>query len=161
VRADPACDTIARDRERARDRHATASIVLIARSRGSRTARMHTSDRSRDPQRRRRRGREGLLRPGPRTARLRADDGLRRGAGFAADGKPDFFLATRRAELARCTSPSEPRPQTVDAFHEAPSPRRHGQRPAGIRRVYHEYYYGAYVLDPEGNNIEAVTHDPE
>ena len=33
--------------------------------------------------------------------------------------------------------------------------------PPGIRRVYHEYYYGAYVLDPEGNNIEAVTHEPE
>ena len=33
--------------------------------------------------------------------------------------------------------------------------------PPGVRRVYHEYYYGAYVLDPEGNNIEAVTHEPE
>ena len=33
--------------------------------------------------------------------------------------------------------------------------------PPGIRRVYHEYYYGAYALDPEGNNVEAVTHEPE
>jgi catechol 2,3-dioxygenase-like lactoylglutathione lyase family enzyme len=49
----------------------------------------------------------------------------------------------------------------VDAFHEAAlaaGGRDNG--PPGIRRVYHGYYYGAYVLDPEGN-IEAVTHEPE
>ena len=85
------------------------------------------------------------------------------GAGFAADGKPDFFLAERG-------EPSSPvhvafkaaNRGIVDAFHEAAiaaGGRDNG--PPGIRRVYHEYYYGAYVLDPEGNNIEAVTHEPE
>ena len=85
------------------------------------------------------------------------------GAGFAADGKPDFFLAERG-------EPSSPvhiafkaaDRKTVDAFHEAAlaaGGRDNG--PPGIRRVYHEYYYGAYVLDLEGNNVEAVTHDPE
>lgn len=31
----------------------------------------------------------------------------------------------------------------------------------GIRGQYHENYYGAFVLDPDGNNIEAVCHKPE
>ena len=85
------------------------------------------------------------------------------GAGFAADGKPDFFLAERG-------EPSTPvhvafqaaDRKIVDAFHEAAlAAGGQDNGPPGIRRVYHEYYYGAYVLDPEGNNIEAVTHDPE
>lgn len=85
------------------------------------------------------------------------------GAGFAADGKPDFFLAERG-------EPSSPvhvafqaaDRRSVDAFHEAAlAAGAQDNGPPGIRRVYHEYYYGAYVLDPEGNNIEAVTHEPE
>lgn len=30
----------------------------------------------------------------------------------------------------------------------------------GLRPEYHENYYGAFVLDPDGNNIEAVCHAP-
>jgi hypothetical protein len=30
-----------------------------------------------------------------------------------------------------------------------------------VRAVYHPDYYGGYVLDPDGNNIEAVCHRPE
>jgi hypothetical protein len=29
-----------------------------------------------------------------------------------------------------------------------------------VRAIYHPSYYGAYVLDPDGNNIEAVCHKP-
>ncbi len=32
--------------------------------------------------------------------------------------------------------------------------------PPGPRTLYHEHYYGAYVLDPDGNNLEAVCHAP-
>jgi catechol 2,3-dioxygenase-like lactoylglutathione lyase family enzyme len=31
----------------------------------------------------------------------------------------------------------------------------------GLRPHYHENYYGAYVHDPDGNNVEAVCHRPE
>ena len=31
----------------------------------------------------------------------------------------------------------------------------------GIREIYHPNYYGAFVLDPDGYNIEAVCHSPE
>jgi catechol 2,3-dioxygenase-like lactoylglutathione lyase family enzyme len=82
------------------------------------------------------------------------------GCGFGAPGKADFFLAQR----GEPSSPvhvafASPDRNTVQAFYEAAlaaGGRDNG--PPGIRRVYHEHYYGAYVLDPEGNNIEAVTH---
>ncbi len=31
----------------------------------------------------------------------------------------------------------------------------------GIREMYHPNYYGAFVLDPDGHNIEAVCHHAE
>jgi len=30
-----------------------------------------------------------------------------------------------------------------------------------IHEEYHEHYYGAFVRDPDGNNVEAVSHRPE
>jgi len=49
---------------------------------------------------------------------------------------------------------------TVDAFHRAATEagyRDNGQ--PGERPVYHPGYYGAFVLDPDGNNIEVVNHN--
>jgi catechol 2,3-dioxygenase-like lactoylglutathione lyase family enzyme len=49
---------------------------------------------------------------------------------------------------------------TVDAFHAAATAagyRDNGE--PGERPEYHEGYYGAFVLDPDGNNIEVVYHD--
>jgi catechol 2,3-dioxygenase-like lactoylglutathione lyase family enzyme len=48
---------------------------------------------------------------------------------------------------------------TVDAFHEAAlaAGGRDNGGP-GIRELYHPTYYGAFVLDPDGNNVEAVCH---
>jgi catechol 2,3-dioxygenase-like lactoylglutathione lyase family enzyme len=85
------------------------------------------------------------------------------GAGFAAGSKPDFFLAQRGEPSAPVhVAFHSPDRHTVDAFHEAAlAAGGTDNGPPGIRRVYHEYYYGAYVLDPEGNNLEAVTHEPE
>jgi catechol 2,3-dioxygenase-like lactoylglutathione lyase family enzyme len=47
----------------------------------------------------------------------------------------------------------------VDAFHRAAlaaGGRDHGA--PGLRPQYHRHYYGAFVLDPDGNNVEAVCH---
>ena len=30
----------------------------------------------------------------------------------------------------------------------------------GLRPIYHPDYYGAFLLDPDGNNVEAVCHTP-
>ena len=48
----------------------------------------------------------------------------------------------------------------VDAFHRAAL--AHGGRDNGAPgpRPYHPGYYAAFVLDPDGNNLEAVYHGP-
>ena len=50
----------------------------------------------------------------------------------------------------------------VDAFHAAAlaAGGRDNGAP-GLRAHYHPNYYGAFVLDPDGHNIEAVCHDPQ
>ena len=52
------------------------------------------------------------------------------------------------------------RPEAVQRFHEAAL--RAGGRDNGPpgERAYHPGYYAAYVLDPDGNNVEAVYHGP-
>ena len=50
--------------------------------------------------------------------------------------------------------------QTVDDFHQAAI--EAGYRDNGTpgeRPTYHRGYYSAYVLDPDGNNIELVNHN--
>jgi catechol 2,3-dioxygenase-like lactoylglutathione lyase family enzyme len=50
---------------------------------------------------------------------------------------------------------------TVDAFHTAAVAAGGTDNGApGLRPIYHPDYYGAYVLDPDGHNIEAVCHLP-
>lgn len=50
----------------------------------------------------------------------------------------------------------------VDAFHRAALAAGGKDNGApGLRPEYHAHYYGAFVIDPEGNNIEAVCHSPE
>ncbi len=50
----------------------------------------------------------------------------------------------------------------VDAFHEAALAAGGTDNGApGLRPRYHANYYGAYVLDPDGHNIEAVCHEAE
>ena len=49
----------------------------------------------------------------------------------------------------------------VDAFYEAAmAAGGKDNGPPGIRPHYHENYYAAFVLDPDGHNIEAVCHGP-
>jgi catechol 2,3-dioxygenase-like lactoylglutathione lyase family enzyme len=50
----------------------------------------------------------------------------------------------------------------VDAFHAAAVEAGGTDNGApGVRAIYHPDYYGSYVLDPDGNNMEAVCHEPE
>jgi catechol 2,3-dioxygenase-like lactoylglutathione lyase family enzyme len=51
--------------------------------------------------------------------------------------------------------------ETVDRFYEtALGAGGRDNGPPGIRPQYDANYYAAYVLDPDGNNIEAVCHEP-
>ena len=84
-------------------------------------------------------------------------------AGFGRERKPDFFIHVGRP-LSGPTHVAVASPDrvTVDRFHAAgvAAGGRDNGGP-GPRPQYHQDYYGAYVLDPDGNNIEAVCHRPE
>lgn len=84
-------------------------------------------------------------------------------AGFGEASKPDFWIsgglpnrppvhiAFRAASRA-----------AVDAFYTAAiAAGATDNGPPGLRPHYHPNYYGAFVLDPDGHNIEAVCHDAE
>ncbi len=83
-------------------------------------------------------------------------------AGFGADPKPFFWIDDRKdrvrggVHLAFAADQRE----TVDAFHAAGLAAGGIDNGApGVREDYHPGYYGAYLIDPDGNNIEAVCHE--
>lgn len=75
---------------------------------------------------------------------------------------PNFWLA--QAEGSSTTAHVAIRADTrsvVDDFHAAAlAAGGTDNGPPGVRPQYHPSYYGAFVHDPDGNNIEAVCHDP-
>ena len=83
-------------------------------------------------------------------------------AGFGRAGKPDFWIKQGAVSSGVHVAFTSPDHATVGAFHAAAvaaGGRDNGQ--PGLRPEYHPTYYGAFVLDPDGNNIEAVCHGPE
>jgi catechol 2,3-dioxygenase-like lactoylglutathione lyase family enzyme len=86
--------------------------------------------------------------------------------GFGRDGKPDFWIAGPEGKQLPGLVPSHlafaARSRAeVDAFHRAAiaAGGRDNGAP-GLRPQYHPNYYGAFVIDPDGHNIEAVFHGP-
>src|SRR5436309_12559167 len=52
--------------------------------------------------------------------------------------------------------------KSADAFHVAALKSGGMDNGApGLRTLYHPHYYGAFVFDPDGNNIEVVCHEPK
>ena len=82
--------------------------------------------------------------------------------GYGSEGRPYFWIGTGGAAiggvhvaLVACDR------ARVDAFHAAAlaaGGRDNG--PPGVRAHYHPSYYAAFVLDPDGHNVEAVCHVP-
>jgi catechol 2,3-dioxygenase-like lactoylglutathione lyase family enzyme len=57
---------------------------------------------------------------------------------------------------------SAPSRAAVDTFYQAAmSNGGKDNGGPGLRPTYHPHYYGAFVIDPDGNNVEAVCHTPE
>ena len=83
-------------------------------------------------------------------------------AGFGSGGKPIFWLEERRTPVTEVHVAFLAKDRaTVDAFHAAGLEAGGKDNGApGVRAAYHPHYYGAYVLDPDGNNVEAVCHTP-
>ncbi len=83
------------------------------------------------------------------------------GAGFGAGGKPDFWIGRGEANGPAHIAFAASNRKAVDAFHAAAiAAGGKDNGPAGLRPHYHANYYGAFILDPDGNNVEACCHRP-
>jgi catechol 2,3-dioxygenase-like lactoylglutathione lyase family enzyme len=83
--------------------------------------------------------------------------------GLGVAPKPDFWIAEGEVERPpihiafRAADHAQ-----VDAFYrEAMAAGGRDNGAPGPRPHYHEHYYGAFVLDPDGHNVEAVCHEPQ
>ena len=84
------------------------------------------------------------------------------GAGFGRDGKPSFWIGGggRTSPGIHVAFVADDR-ASVDRFFEAALAAGGADNGApGIRAHYHPDYYGAFVIDLDGHNIEAVCHAP-
>jgi catechol 2,3-dioxygenase-like lactoylglutathione lyase family enzyme len=98
------------------------------------------------------------------------------GVGIVGEGAPTYGveLSPEGGKASLCLYQSEEQPahlhlafvaesrQQVDAFHRAAlaaGGKDHGA--PGLRPHYHANYYAAFVIGPDGHNIEVVCHEPE
>lgn len=92
-------------------------------------------------------------------SQLYADGDL--AAGYGRNGKAFFWIAQHgRTATQAHVAFAAPDPEAITAFYEAAL--AHGgldNGAPGPRPRYHDRYFAAFVLDPDGNNIEAVMQD--
>jgi len=84
-----------------------------------------------------------------------------RGPGFAIEGGGDFWIEEGEPPAAPVhVAFAAADRATVDKFHRAAveAGGRDNGAP-GLRPHYHAGYYAAFVIDPDGNNVEAVFHE--
>ena len=84
------------------------------------------------------------------------------GSGYGVLGKPSFWVGTfpgvgsnREVHLAFVAADAAAVRAFYDAAMDAGAESLHAPR---LRPEYHPGYYGAFVRDPDGNNVEAVIH---
>lgn len=84
------------------------------------------------------------------------------GGGFGLAGKMDFWINKGDNPTPIHVAFTCPDHITVEAFYKAAiAAGGKDNGPPGPRPQYHPDYYGAFVLDPDGNNVEAVCHAPQ
>ena len=89
--------------------------------------------------------------------------GGHRHCGFGPPGRPQFWIGDGAPLMGRTHVAFVAKDRTaIKAFYDAAIAAGGTDNGApGLRPQYHEHYYGAFVLDPDGQNIEAVCHTPE
>lgn len=89
--------------------------------------------------------------------------GTYEGAGYGVNGKPSFWIGSGKPLHGPVhVALVAPNRAAVDDFYKtAMAAGATDNGPPGIRAHYHPNYYAAFVLDPDGHNIEAVCHQPE
>jgi catechol 2,3-dioxygenase-like lactoylglutathione lyase family enzyme len=81
-------------------------------------------------------------------------------AGFGEPPKPDFWLAEGKPNdpLLHVAFRASGLEQVDEFYREALKAGGRDNGAPGLRPHYHPNYYGAFVLDPDGHNIEVVFH---
>jgi catechol 2,3-dioxygenase-like lactoylglutathione lyase family enzyme len=83
-------------------------------------------------------------------------------AGFGVGGKAEFWIDGREApkETFHVAFRASGRQIVRDFFQAALAAGGTDNGAPGPRPHYHEHYYGGFIHDPDGHNIEAVCHEP-
>lgn len=87
-------------------------------------------------------------------------------AGFGPPGKPLFWIGASESSDRSLPGPihvafaARNRPAVKAFYVAAIEAGATDNGPPGLRPEYHANCFGAFVIDPDGNNIEAVCHDP-
>ncbi|CAA0099023.1 Uncharacterised protein [BD1-7 clade bacterium] len=86
-----------------------------------------------------------------------------RNCAYGPEGKPVFWIIeTQTPATPRHIAFAASSRAAVDAFYHAGlAEGGHCNGKPGLRPIYHADYYGAFLIDPDGNNVEAVCHLPE
>ena len=84
-------------------------------------------------------------------------------AGFGENDKAFFWIGTGAKPRGgtHVAFTAKTRAEVEAFYHAALAAGGRDNGAPGLRPEYHPNYYGAFVFDPDGNNIEAVCHRPE
>lgn len=85
------------------------------------------------------------------------------GVGLGRNGKPSLWLSqTNETPTHLHIAIAADTRGAVDAFYQAAlAAGGKDNGPPGVRPHYHPNYYGAFIIGPDGHNIEAVCHKPQ
>lgn len=83
-------------------------------------------------------------------------------AGFGRHGRPQFWFGKGEAanKPMHIAFAADSREQVKAFYAAALAAGAKDNGPPGVREIYHPHYFGAFVIGPDGHNIEAVCHRP-
>jgi catechol 2,3-dioxygenase-like lactoylglutathione lyase family enzyme len=84
-------------------------------------------------------------------------------AGYGRERSPQFWfgVGAEAQKPMHLAFAAENREQVRQFYAAAMAAGAKDNGPPGIREHYHAHYYGAFVIGPDGHNVEAVCHAPE
>ncbi len=96
-------------------------------------------------------------------AEWNSDFPTQRMCAFGPEGKPAFWvIEVKDAYTPRHVAFSaESRDEVTKFYQEGLANGGKDNGEPGLRPMYHEHYFGGFLIDPDGNNVEAVCHLPE